>query len=97
MRIEFKRSGGFGNIPRSVTWDTDAMSAEDARELTQLVDAASFFNQPQELRSGGADKFQYTIRIDRDGQTHTVQADERALPANLAPLVKKLEAAAGKR
>ena len=97
MRIEFKRSGGFGNIPRSGTWDTDAMPPEDARELTQLVDAASFFNQPQELRSGGADKFQYTIRIDREGKTHTVQADERALPANLAPLVKKLEAAAGKR
>jgi len=33
----------------------------------------------------------------REGQTHALQAGERALPANLAPLVKKLEAAAGKR
>ena len=37
MRIEFKRSGGFGNIPRSGTWDTDAMPSEDARELTHQV------------------------------------------------------------
>jgi hypothetical protein len=97
MRIEFTRSGGFAGTRLSRTFDTDTMPAEDARELTALVEAAGFFALPASLRSGGADKFQYNITVEKDGKKHTVEADERAVPPALAPLVKKLEAAARSR
>jgi hypothetical protein len=94
MRIEFTRSGGFAGIRLSRTFDTDQLPEEDARELEQLVDAANFFSLPETQQSGGADKLQYRISIERDGKTHTVQTDERAAPPPLTSLIKKLEAAA---
>jgi hypothetical protein len=97
MRIEFTRSGGFAGIRLNRTFDTSQMPEEDARQLEQLVDAANFFSLPETLQSGGADKLQYRISVERDGDTHTVQADERAAPPPLASLIEKLEAAARAR
>ncbi len=97
MRIEFTRSGGFAGTRLSRTFDTDQLPEEEKRQLDQLVDAANFFSLPQTLQSGGADRFQYKISIERDGKAHTVQADERAAPPPLASLIKKLEVAARAR
>jgi|SRR5579859_4992989 len=97
MRIEFTRSGGYTGIRLNRTFDTVQLPEEEAHQLDQLVDAANFFNLPEGLQSGGADKLQYKISIERDGKTHTVQADERAAPPSLAGLIKKLEAAARAR
>jgi hypothetical protein len=97
MRVEFTRSGGFAGIRLNRTFDTSQMPEEDGRQLEQLVDAANFFSLPETLQSGGADKLQYRISVERDGDTHTVQADERAAPPLLASLIKKLEAAARAR
>jgi hypothetical protein len=69
------------------------MPDEDARQLEQLVDAANFFDLPETLQSGGADKLQYRISVERDGKIHTVKADERAAPPPLASLIKRLESA----
>jgi hypothetical protein len=97
MRIEFTRSGGYAGMRLSRTFDTSQVPEDEARQLNQLVDAADFFSLPETLQSGGADKFQYKISIERDGKTHTVQADERAASPPLASLIKKLEAAARAR
>ncbi len=97
MRIEFTRSGGFAGMRLSRTFDTGQLPEEEARQLDQLVDAANFFSLPETLESGGADKFQYKISIERDGKAHTVQADERAAPPPLGSLIKKLEASARSR
>jgi hypothetical protein len=97
MRIEFTRSGGFAGMRLSRTFDTGQLPEEEAHQLDQLVDAANFFSLPETLQSGGADKFQYKISIERDGKAHTVQADERAAPPPLASLIKKLEVAARAR
>jgi len=97
MRIEFTRSGGYAGIRVNRTFDTEQLPQAEGQQLDQLVDAANFFSLPETLQSGGADKFQYKISVERDGKTHTVQADERAAPAPLASLIKKLEAAARTR
>jgi hypothetical protein len=97
MRIDFTRSGGFTGIPLRKTLDTDTLPAEEGQELQRLVDGADFFGLPEMLRSGGADKRQYKITIERDGKTHAVEMDERAIPATLKPLVTKLETAARNR
>src|SRR5260370_42038077 len=97
MRIEFTRSGGFGGMRLSRTFDTGQLPEEEARQLDQLVDAANFFSLPETLQYAGADKFQYKISIERDGKTHKVQADERDAPPPIAILLKKMEAAAHAR
>lgn len=97
MHIEFSRSGGFAGTRLSRSFDTDEIPAEEADELKQMVTSADFFHLPESLRSGGADKFQYKITVENEGATHTVEADERAVPQGLKPLVGKLEALARKR
>jgi len=97
MRIDFMRSGGFTGIPLRKTLDTDTLPAEEGQELERLVDAAEFFSLPETPGSGGADKRQYKITVEQNGRTHTVEADERAVPAALKPLVTKLETAARSR
>src|SRR5258708_30765755 len=97
MGTDFRRGGGFAGVRLGRTFDPGQLREEEARQLDQLVDAANFFSLPETLQSAGADKFQYKISIERDGKTHTVQADERAAPPPLASLIKKLEVAARAR
>jgi Emfourin len=94
MRIELTRSGGFAGLRINRTFDTATMPQQEAQELAGLVDAAGFFDLPGSMRSPGADQLQYKISIEKDGQAHCVEADERAMPPKLSPLVKRLMAAA---
>ena len=91
MRIEFTRSGGFAGMRVAKVLNTDEMPEAEALALKELVTSAGFFDLPESLRSRGADKFQYEITIESDGRTHTVTADEGAVPSALVPLVKRLE------
>ena len=91
MRIEFTRSGGFAGMRVAKVLNTDVMPEAEALALKELVKSAEFFDLPESLRSRGADRFQYDITIESDGRTHTVKADEGAIPPALAPLVKRLE------
>ena len=97
MHIEFTRSGGFAGLRINRSFDTAAMAPEEAQELSGLIDSASFFELPETLKSSGADQLQYKITIEHEGKTHTVTADERAVPATLSPLVKRLMVAARNR
>jgi len=97
MRIEFTRTGGFAGMRLSKSFDTSTMPADQADELCKLVESAGFFDLPAELRSKGADQFQFKVAVEKDGKAHTVEADERAVPPALAPLVKQLMEAARKR
>jgi len=94
MRIEFTRSGGFAGMRVAKVLNTDEMPEGEALEFKELVKSSGFFDLPESLRSQGADKFQYDITIESDGRSHTVKADEDAIPPALVPLVKRLESCA---
>src|ERR1700730_12644000 len=94
MRINFSLSGGFTGIRRSLSLDGTTMPREEARELEESVNRAGFFDLPGVLQSGGADRLQYKLTIDRDGSSHSVQMDDGSIPSALSPLIKKLAAAA---
>jgi hypothetical protein len=96
MRIEFTRTGGFAGMRINRSFDTAAMPTDEASALEALVGSAGFFDLPAELRSAGADQLHYKVAVEKDGKAHTVEADERAVPPALAPLVKHLMAAARK-
>ena len=97
MRIEFTRTGGFAGMRLTKSFDTSVLSADEAKHLTALVESARFFELPALMQSRGADQFQYKVAVEKDGQTHTVEVDDRAMPSSLAPLVKQLVAAARQR
>ena len=106
MGISFERSGGVANITLSAQVDTEAqhlvygakklerpLSPEETRILVDLVRAADFFNLPVAInkRVRGADRFQYTIRVEDKGQQHTVRiTDDAGLPPALRSLLKRL-------
>lgn len=96
MRIEFERTGGFANISTRATVNTDTLLPEDASALTELVDRIDFFNLPSVMPSipGGADRFQYTITVESEGQRHTVEVPESAATGDMAALVGQLTALA---
>ena len=93
MHIVFQRSGGFAGITINFEVNTESLPPEEARQICEWVESAKFFELPEVLNSSGADQLQYKISVEKDGKTHTVEIDERAMPASLSPLVKWLMAA----
>ena len=92
MKISFKRTGGLAAISLSMTLDTDALPAEDSRRLQNLINAVSFFDQPDSLRSDkpGADRFHYEIKAEVEGRIKSIEIDESVVPALFRPLVDHL-------
>lgn len=82
MRVEVKTEGGLAHFPgrsRPLTIDTDQLTAEEARELEQLVRDAGLFDLPPvsgQPPKGAADYRQHTITIEDAGRTHTVRLTE---------------------
>ncbi len=101
MQVSLERSGGFANIPFSVTIDTDTLSRDEVAQLRQWIAEAQFFELPSSLRSPrqsdrfvppSADRFQYEITVQEGDRSHTVIVNEAAIPEALKPLVQWLTA-----
>src|SRR3989304_1140904 len=92
MKIFFKRTGGLAAISLSVTLDTNSLPAEGSRRLQNLINAVSFFDQPDSLRSAkpGADRFHYEIKAEVEGRVKSIEIDESVIPALFRPLVDHL-------
>jgi hypothetical protein len=92
LRISIVRSGGFAGITMRANVDEKGLSPDEAEKLHQLVEEADFFNLPGKIvsRVPQPDRFQYELRIEENGQLHTVVVSEEAMPAKLKPLVKWL-------
>jgi hypothetical protein len=93
MRISFERTGGFAGISKIKTIDTASLPPNEASLLPTLVEAADFFNLPENIPSSapGGDRFQYTVTVEDNGQQHTVTVSEGALPGQLRPLIEWLK------
>lgn len=96
MRVLLERSGGFAGISQTYSVSTDQLPVEEAQKVTDLVAAAGFFELPPAIRSvgPGADRFQYTITVEREQGSHTVEVDEAAVPPSLQPLLAWMKNAA---
>ena len=89
MRISFERTGGFAGMKLKATVDSNLLSPAEANRLQKLVHKSRFYDLPFELkaRSQGTDRFHYTLTIESDQGTHTVEASEEAIPADMRPLL----------
>ncbi len=93
MKIEFQRSGGFAGMSLSCSVDTESLPQNEAYELQQMVKTANFFNLPAKIAASpsGADQFNYTVTVEDEGQTYTVETGDMSAPPNLQPLLQKLD------
>jgi emfourin len=90
IQVEVTRTGGFGGLVTSRSADTDALPAEDARRLSELVGELD----PQALRDqpGGTralpDAFEYDVSISRAGEHVRLRVRDPDVPAELRPLIQ---------
>lgn len=99
MQIKLERSGGFTGIPQTHSVSTDQLSQDDARQVSDLVQKAGFYELPSTIRSTrpGADRFQYDITVEGERGAHKVTVDEGAVPSQLQPLLDWLKKSARTR
>jgi hypothetical protein len=89
MKIHFERTGGFAGIKISTSFDAAALPRPQARQLSELMAKARFFELPLKLEasSPGMDRFQYKLTVETEGQARTVEASDSAVPGELRPLL----------
>lgn len=89
MWVRLERTGGFANIRRTFTADAATLAPERAVELHRLVEAADLdrFASTPPAPPRGADRFSYTITVERDGTERAVTVGEDAAPAALQQLI----------
>lgn len=89
MRISFERSGGFAGMTRTTNIDTANLAPNEANQVSQLVNQASFFELPQLITcaTSQSDRFEYTLTVEDNGKQHAVTVNESAIPSNLKPLI----------
>jgi hypothetical protein len=78
MHIQFERTGGFAGMRLTAMIDSNTISSEDAATLRELIQSASFFDLPVKSpkAESGADRFQYKIAVELQGQRHTIEIEE---------------------
>jgi hypothetical protein len=99
MQIKLERSGGFTGIPQTHSVSTDQLPEEEARQVSELVQKAGFYELPATIRStqAGADRFQYDITVESERGAHKVTVDEGAVPSQLRPLLDWIKKSARTR
>jgi hypothetical protein len=72
--------------------DTASLPPEEAQALREMVDAACVYDLPARPASStpGADRFQYTLTVEDEGQQHTVELGEAAASDALRVLLRRL-------
>jgi len=92
VHLELIRSGGFAGISRRVSLPGDALASEEVVQLERGLQALASEGGAGPGRSGpgGADRYQYDLTVETDGQTRHLSAGEAELPADLRHLLDDL-------
>lgn len=97
MRVSVEQSGGFTGIPFRTAVDSETLSEEDGKRLRQLVEAAEFFNLPDQIQgSVYPDQFEYRLKVEENGRQHEIMVRESALTEQLRVLLDWVREAAGR-
>jgi hypothetical protein len=90
MRIEYKCSGGFGGLRFAYRGETDELPAEQAKELSDLVEASGIFElAPKQLSTETPsipDDFSCQLTVSKGSKKKTLSFNELGAPANLRRL-----------
>lgn len=92
MNIEFVRSGGFAGMRLTANIDSKKLPQDQAAALYKLVEEASFFDLPAEMKpdTPGPDRFEYQVVINSKGKKNSITVSDAVIPDSLQPLVDYL-------
>lgn len=74
LRVEFRQVGGIGGWSSEFHADDATLSEADAVHIRHFIDAANFFELPEEVSNGQPipDLFDYTLTLSHGRRNHTV-------------------------
>jgi hypothetical protein len=89
MRVTLEQSGGFAGLMITRTIDTQDLSPTESQQLENLVNESNFFqlNSITEL-SPQPDRFGYTLSVEIEGRTHSIQLSETNIPDKVRSLLE---------
>lgn len=89
MRVTLEQSGGFAGLMITKTIETQDLSPSEAEQLENMVRDSNFFqlNSISEAFPQ-PDRFGYTLSIEKDGRTHSIEMNETNMPEQLKPIVE---------
>lgn len=88
MRVTLEQSGGFAGLLIDKTIDTKDLSASEAQQLEELVRASNFFQLNSIVEAfPQPDRFGYTLTIEMNGRTHSLEMSETNMPEAVRPIV----------
>lgn len=96
MQIDFGSSGGVSNQELSYRADTETLPAEQAGELSALVESSGIFDLQQadvnpSVTVGRADVITYRLTISDGTRQNTLWLNDVTAPASVRPLLAHLQ------
>lgn len=92
MRLDLIRTGGFANLRRPASLDTDDLPPGEASEVERLVGEMDLSDLAARspLEGRGADRFQYDLTVVRDGHEQRVIAAESEVSPGLRAVIDRV-------
>ena len=90
MRIQFERTGGFAGMKLVGAFDSESLSAAEARQLSKMIESAQLLDWPEQdgaKLTQGADQFQYKISIEIQSRQRTIMVNDGNAPEAVLPLL----------
>ncbi|QSQ13997.1 protealysin inhibitor emfourin [Myxococcus landrumensis] len=102
VRLQLSQHGGLAAFPglaRPRSVELDALPAEEAKALEDSLRAARFLELPPVVGSAthGADRRSYTLTVEEEGRSHTVQVMEPVEDSHLRELLSRAKKATRRR
>ncbi len=92
MHVDLTRSGGLAGLTMAVSVDTARLPPDTAGVVDAALgqaDLAGLAARPRRA-APGADRYQYDLTIERDGECHSLSFPETDVPAELRPVIDAL-------
>ncbi|MBE9012332.1 hypothetical protein IQ250_19220 [Pseudanabaenaceae cyanobacterium LEGE 13415] len=92
ISVTLEQSGGFAGLMLTKTVNTQTLSPAEAQQLEALVEESNFFQLSSiEEASPQPDRFGYTLSVEVDGRSHSVQFSETNMPEKVRSLVEWIQ------
>lgn len=93
MRVTLEQSGGFAGLMITKAIDTQDLSPSETQQLEQLVKESNFFQLTSIAEaSPQPDRFGYTLSIEMNGRTHSIELSETNLPERVRSIIEWVQA-----
>ncbi|MBW4443100.1 MAG: hypothetical protein KME10_18045 [Plectolyngbya sp. WJT66-NPBG17] len=93
MRVTLEQSGGFAGLMITKAINAQELSPSETQELEQLVKDSNFFQLTSiSEASPQPDRFGYTLSVEMNGLTHSIELSETNMPEKARSLIEWVQA-----